>query len=52
MNKGDVSMKTICGTDCCLNCPKYKSECLGCNESNGKPCGGNCIAANLFLKVR
>ncbi|HPF82565.1 MAG TPA: DUF3795 domain-containing protein [Bacilli bacterium] len=41
-------MKTICGADCCLECPKKDKECAGCIETNGHPCGGNCIAANCI----
>ena len=36
---------TLCGMDCCKDCELYKSDCMGCEETNGHPCGGDCTAA-------
>ena len=39
-------MKTICGIDCteCVG----KESCKGCEESNGRPFGGECIAYECY----
>lgn len=42
-------MFTLCGIDCCEQCPMLGNGCLGCEATNGHPCGGSCIAAD---KVR
>lgn len=42
-------MKSICGSDCCERCSRL-SECGGCMKVNGKPFGGECIAANCIKK--
>ena len=39
-------MKTICGIDC-SSCG-FKTTCKGCLESDGRPFGGDCIAANCY----
>ena len=43
-------MKTICGLDCCGECPLLGKGCEGCEATNGHPCGGECIAANTITK--
>lgn len=43
-------MKTICGLDCCGECGFFGGACAGCEETNGHPCGGNCIAAECIGK--
>ena len=40
-------MASICGVDCCSECNRRK-ECGGCVETNGRPFGGKCIAANCI----
>ena len=40
-------MKSICGSDCCEKCSR-KGDCGGCVETNGRPFGGNCVAANCI----
>lgn len=42
-------MKSICGLDCCNECER-KAQCGGCIETNGKPFGGTCIAAECIRK--
>ena len=37
-------MKSICGSECCSECPRQK-ECGGCTKVNGHPFGGQCVAA-------
>ena len=39
-------MKTICGIDCteCI----WKEECRGCIQTDGRPFGGECIAAECY----
>jgi len=39
-------MKTICGIEC-EKC-KQKETCKGCTETNGRPFGGECIAAECY----
>lgn len=39
-------MKTICGIDC-TEC-SWKGSCKGCTETNGRPFGGECIAAECY----
>ena len=41
-------MKTICGIDC-TGCG-FKAGCKGCMETNGAPLGGECIAADNFIR--
>lgn len=38
-------MKTLCGIDCKEVCSMYKNGCPGCRETDGKPFGGACVAA-------
>ncbi len=40
---------TICGCECCKECPDYGKECKGCEETGGHPCGGECVAAQCIL---
>lgn len=40
-------IKTICGSGCCKDCTRL-SECGGCIACNGKPFGGECVAANYI----
>ena len=42
-------MQSICGMDCCQECNR-KSDCGGCQKTNGHPFGGKCIAAEAFQK--
>lgn len=39
-------MKTICGIDC-SECG-WKESCQGCAETNGRPFGGECVAAKCY----
>ena len=39
-------MKTICGIDC-TGCG-FRETCKGCEETNGRPFGGECIAAECY----
>ena len=39
-------MKTICGIDC-GGCG-FRDNCKGCLETNGRPFGGECIAAECW----
>ena len=39
-------MKTICGIDC-SGCG-FIDNCKGCTETNGRPFGGDCIAAECY----
>ena len=39
--------KGICGADCCNECSR-KEECGGCQEVNGHPFGGICVAAECI----
>lgn len=39
-------MKTICGIDC-GRCA-FNDTCKGCAETNGRPLGGECIAAECY----
>lgn len=39
-------MKTICGIDC-SGCG-MKEICKGCAETNGRPFGGECVAAECY----
>lgn len=43
-------MLSICGLDCCDECSLYKTTCVGCAESGGHPCGGDCVAAESIAK--
>ena len=36
-------MMTYCGTDCCEKCDRLK-ECGGCEQCQGHPFGGSCVA--------
>lgn len=38
-------MKTFCGLDCCDKCLK-RNECGGCEQAQGRPFGGACVAAS------
>lgn len=40
---------SICETNCCSSCDS-KETCGGCLETNGRPFGGTCIAAEAFQK--
>ena len=40
-------MKTICGI-ACGEC-SFKDSCKGCSETNGRPFGGKCVAAECYL---
>ena len=40
-------MKTLCGIECKEVCNMYGAKCKGCNETSGKPFGGECVAYNL-----
>ena len=42
-------MKSICGSDCCEKCGRL-SDCGGCIKAEGKPFGGECIAADCIVK--
>lgn len=37
-------MLSLCGTECCKNCPRL-AACGGCKEVDGHPFGGVCVAA-------
>ena len=39
-------MKTICGIDC-SGCG-FQEKCKGCLETNGRPLGGGCVAAECY----
>ena len=39
-------MKTICGIDC-AEC-KVNEDCKGCTQTNGRPFGGECVAAECY----
>ena len=36
-------MKTFCGNNCCLDCGRLL-ECGGCEQCQGHPFGGSCVA--------
>lgn len=38
-------MQSICGTNCCERC-RNKENCKGCFQTQGRPFGGQCVAAN------
>lgn len=42
-------MLSICGLDCCEKCDR-KDGCGGCVQTDGKPFGGICIAAECIKK--
>ncbi len=42
-------MKSICGLDCCEKCEK-RAQCGGCAETDGRPFGGKCIAAECIKR--
>ena len=48
-------MKTFCGKNCCLDCGRLL-ECGGCEQCQGHPFGGSCVAERNkdfpFLKRR
>ena len=48
-------MMTFCGEDCCKECDRF-SECGGCEQCQGHPFGGSCVAERNrdfpFLKRR
>ena len=37
-------MVSLCGTDCCKDCPRL-ATCGGCIKTDGHPFGGTCVAA-------
>lgn len=39
-------MKSICGINC-DEC-RFNKDCIGCEETGGRPFGGNCIAAEMI----
>lgn len=43
-------MESICGLDCCDKCER-KAQCGGCIETEGRPFGGKCIAAQCIKKM-
>ena len=43
-------MASICGTDCCENCAQRKT-CGGCEQTNGHPFGGSCMAAEAVRRA-
>ena len=43
-------MPSICGTDCCENCAQRKT-CGGCEQTNGRPFGGSCTAAEAVRRA-
>lgn len=43
-------MASICGTDCCENCAQRKT-CGGCEQTNGRPFGGSCTAAEAVRRA-
>lgn len=45
-NEKRRNMKTICGIDC-SGCG-FKDNCKGCEETNGHPFGGECVAAECY----
>lgn len=40
-------MSEICKMDCCKVCPR-QGECPGCQETDGHPFGGDCVAAECI----
>ena len=42
-------MKSICESDCCEKCDRL-NDCGGCIKTDGKPFGGECIAAKCIRK--
>lgn len=43
-------MISICGSDCCDECSMKGNTCVGCAESGGHSCGGECVAAECIIK--
>ena len=43
-------MHELCGNDCCAACPLFHTQCAGCAETNGHPCGGSCVAAECVSR--
>lgn len=41
--RGGEIIMALCGVDCCRECTR-KTECGGCEECEGHPFGGRCIA--------
>lgn len=42
-------MPAICGVDCCNECNR-RTECGGCQKTEGHPFGGTCIAAECMKR--
>lgn len=42
-------MSEICKMDCCKACPR-REECPGCEETGGRPFGGDCVAAGCIKR--
>ncbi|MCI9627258.1 MAG: DUF3795 domain-containing protein [Clostridia bacterium] len=42
-------MMSICGVDCCNECDR-RTECGGCQKTDGHPFGGTCIAAECMKR--
>ncbi len=43
-----MSMTTICGADC-SQCD-FQGKCRGCVQTDGRPFGGDCVAAECYRK--
>jgi len=43
-------MKSICGKNCCDECPQRENVCGGCISCDGHPCGGYCFIAEKVKK--
>lgn len=41
-------MKELCRRDLCSRCEKRNNGCEGCAETQGHPCGGSCVAADII----
>lgn len=44
IERGENNMISICGTECCKDCPRL-AACGGCEQVDGHPFGGVCVAA-------
>ena len=40
-------MRSICGSDCCDQCSR-RDDCGGCVPTEGRPFGGECVAAKCI----
>ena len=38
----------LCGLDCCARCQLRGTACAGCEQTDGHPCGGTCVAAECI----